>query len=122
MALLPPFIQRSFVGAHPQMASCGPYLRSPIFEILDAARLCLRFQKWCGLDLNHNLPFADGHALTVTAGRNTQGPRPCWPEIRRRRVGGSGWGLGAGMVVSRSHKKITITPGIGQSNYSGVFC
>jgi hypothetical protein len=39
------------------MASCGPFRRSRVFEMLDVAAQHLRFQKPCGLDLNRNLPF-----------------------------------------------------------------
>jgi hypothetical protein len=51
----------SLFGVHPETASCGPYLRSRSFEILNVAGLRLRFQNRCGLDLNRNLPFPDGH-------------------------------------------------------------
>jgi hypothetical protein len=48
-------------SAHPEMASCGPALCSHSFEILTVAELRLRFQKSCGLDLNCNPEFPDGH-------------------------------------------------------------
>ena len=60
------------VSAHPEMASCGPAKRSRVFVIMaqpfiffDVAPLRLRLRKHCGLGLNHNLPFLDGHQLTV---------------------------------------------------------
>ena len=49
------------VSARPEMASFGPILRSRPFEILDVVPLRLRSQKGCGLVLNQNLPFLDGH-------------------------------------------------------------
>ena len=41
------------------MASCGPYLCSRVFALLDVGALRLRMQKRCGLDLNRNLPSLD---------------------------------------------------------------
>ena len=47
------------------MASFGPILRSRKFSILDVAALRLRSKISCGLVLNQNLPFPDGHYLTT---------------------------------------------------------
>jgi len=46
---------------HPETASIGPILRSRIFSILDVGALRLRSKKSCGLVLNQNLLFLDGH-------------------------------------------------------------
>jgi len=43
------------------MASFAPGQRSRSFAILGVAGLRLRLQNHCGLDLNLNLPFLDGH-------------------------------------------------------------
>jgi hypothetical protein len=43
------------------MASFGPALRSRLFAIRDVALLRLWLQKDCGLVLNRNLLFMDGH-------------------------------------------------------------
>jgi hypothetical protein len=51
------------VGAHPEMASFGPGRRSRSFAILDVALLRLRLQTRCGLGLNQNPPFLDGHQV-----------------------------------------------------------
>jgi hypothetical protein len=37
-------------------------LRSHLFQILDGALLRLRSEKGCGLVLNRNLPFLEGHS------------------------------------------------------------
>jgi hypothetical protein len=47
------------------MASFGPGRRSRSFAILDVAPLRLRLQTCCGLGLNQNLPFLDGHCYAV---------------------------------------------------------
>jgi len=46
---------------HPETVSFGPILRSRIFSILDVGALRLRSKKSCGLVLNQNLLFLDGH-------------------------------------------------------------
>ena len=54
--------ERGFLfSVHPEMASFGPGLRSRFFAILEVVPLRLRLQKRCGLALNQNLPFLDGH-------------------------------------------------------------
>jgi hypothetical protein len=45
------------------MAYLDPCRRFHSFAILDVALLSLWLQKRCGLDLNLNLPFLDGHRL-----------------------------------------------------------
>ncbi len=50
-------------SVHPETASFGPILRSRIFSILDVDALRLRSKKSCGLVLNQNLLFLDGHKL-----------------------------------------------------------
>jgi hypothetical protein len=48
-----------------ETASCGPYLRSRLLGLLDAALLRLQFHEACGLDLNHNQPFLYGQSSIV---------------------------------------------------------
>ncbi len=53
----------SLPNIHPEMASFSPRRRSRFFAILNVVPLRLRLQKSCGLALNRNLPFLDGHYL-----------------------------------------------------------
>ncbi len=45
------------------MAFFGPGQRSRFFAILNVVPLRLRLKKRCGLALNRNLPFPEGHYL-----------------------------------------------------------
>ena len=51
-------------SANPETASFDPGRRSREFEIFNVAGLRLRFQIRCGLGLNQNLLFLDGHYLS----------------------------------------------------------
>ena len=50
-------------SVHPETVDFGPILRSRIFSILDVGALRLWPIKSCGLVLNQNLLFLDGHKL-----------------------------------------------------------
>ncbi|OEU45065.1 MAG: hypothetical protein BBJ60_09435 [Desulfobacterales bacterium S7086C20] len=61
------------------MAYFGPIRCSPRFSILDAALLRLWCKTLCGLVLDQNLPFLDGHLLTGILLES----RSSWMETRR---------------------------------------
>jgi hypothetical protein len=53
------------ISVHPETASFGPSRHSRSFEIFDLAPLRLWFQICCGLSLNQNPLFLDGHQLEI---------------------------------------------------------